>query len=377
MLYPGVHLYLFDLLLWFMIFITFKQALRKPYKVTPKNRNLGIFIITIYIIFSFWGDWFHYNKEIVSMHNGSGQGYEDVFNWIINHICFHYIVFRIIVWGGAFLLLYNTGKKLNLDIDLLLLFLGCGWLSLFAYARVTLAMTIMFWGYSIIFTSSKHKKFHQILGFIIICTAFFFHKTAAFGIAMILGGIVMAKINKKIVIPILVILPFLLVGVIRNYLVVFLFTGSEDFDSSLQMSVASGQGYLQKVSEESGLGAILRSFFEYSAYYLMAYLCILAFIDKRAEKMHPCMKTLSLICLLTIICASLFAFDLGLNTKVLYVRFLRFSIIPIILLMSYFYQIGFHRKIVKIVFISACCMTVYATLYTMYICYLGVDLVNM
>lgn len=375
MIYPNIFLIAQDLLFWVVVFVSFKQVLNKPYKTSLNNRRIGLLFILIYILFSFWGDWFHYNREVVLMHNGSGYGYEEIYNWIINNVTFHYLIFRIIVWGSSFILLWKTARRLRLNIDLILLFLGCGWISLFAYARVTLAMTIMFYGFSLIYAPSELTFFNRLIGFVLIFSSFFFHKSAAFGICMILCGIIASKLNWKLLLILLMLVP-LLIGIFRNYLTIFMANGGGDYDPSFQMSVTSGQRYLQQNSEDTGWGALIRFIFEYSAYYIMAFLCVLTIWGKKKQLMNKQMETLSIICLLIIICASIFAFDLGFNTKVLYIRFLRFAIIPSLLLMTYYYQIGFHRKIVKVIFISTCCMTVYATLYTIHLCNVGVDLVG-
>ncbi len=375
MIYPNIYIISLNLLFWLIIWGRFKSALNKPYLTSLDNRRVGLLFILIYILFSFWGDWFHYNREVVLMHQGRGYGFEDIYNWIINNIAFHYLIFRIVVWGLSFILLLKTVKKLHLNINLVLLFLGCGWISLFAYARVTLAMSIMFYGFSLVYVPQKHRITNWTIGIILIVSSIFFHKTALWGICMIIVGIIASKLNRRLLLCLMIFTP-LLIGVSRNYLTIFMTSGNVDFDSSFQMSVMSGQQYLKQDLEESGWGTLVRSIFENSAYYLMALLCIMNLWDKRCQRMPREMKTLSLICLFIIICATIFSFDLGYNTKVIYVRFLRYAIIPTLLLMSYFYQIEFHQRIVKLIFISTCCMTVYATLYTIYSCYLGADLVG-
>lgn len=351
-------------------------ALRKPYKVTQENRTIVVILIFIYIIFSFWGDWFHYNRDVILIKNGWETNLEDIYKWLINNICFHYLVFRILIWGTAFLLLWKTARNLHINIDLVLLFLGCGWMTLFAYARVTLAMSILYYGFSLLYINNRNSILYHILGILLICGSFFFHKTALFGIAMILLGFIGSKVNSKFLVGILLLTP-LLIGIVSNYLFQFVISEFDSSNTLIQQSSAAGKEYLQNDSEDSGLGAMIRSFFEYSSYYLMAFICLFSILSNR-NKIHisNAIKTLSTICLLTIASASIFAFDLGLNTKVIYVRFLRFSVIPIILLMAYFYQNSCYKKTVKLIFIVTCCMTVYATLYTMYLCRVGVDLIG-
>lgn len=375
MIYPSIYLIASNLIFWIIIYLCFQSALNKPYTVPKNNQILGLFFIIIYILFSFWGDWFHYNKQVVLLRNGGGYGFEEVYNWIIYNLSVHYIVFRVIIWGTAFILFYQTAKRLHLNINLVLLFLGCGWMPLFAYARVTLAMSMIFYGYSLIYIPKSHTIINRIIGIGLVLCSFFFHKTALFGILMLFLGIIASKFNKKILALILILTP-LLIGIMRNYLEIFMTSGSSEFGSGLEMSVTAGHRYLQYDSEETGIGSLIRYIFEYSADYLMAFLCILVLLSKKAKHMKKSMKTLSIMCLLTIICASIFAFDLGFNTKVLYIRFLRYSLIPEILLMAYFYQLSFHKKMVKTVFILTCCMTIYSTLYTIYLCNVGVDLVG-
>lgn len=369
MIHPNVLFISLNLVLWFCIYVCLSPALRKPYIVRKDNRQLGVFFILIYLLFCFWGDWFHYNDEFLLVKKGIGYGLEEIYNWIIENLCIHYLIFRIIVWWTAFLLLCLTTNNFNLNLNLTLLFLGCGWMTLFAYARVTLAMCVLFYGFSLFYGTQK-KIF---LGILLILSSFFLHKTAAFGIAMVLLGIVLSKLNPKLLVCLILLSP-ILIGVIKQLLFNFMLGGFDISNSSFEMSAMSGQRYLQKDSEESGLAALIRSFFEYSAFYTMSYVCFLTLLKRNSSKICQSMKTLSIIYMLIILCASIFAFDLGFNTKVLYVRFLRYALVPAVLLMTYYYQINFKKKLIKLIFILTCCMTVYATFYTIYLTYVGVDL---
>lgn len=119
MIYPNIIFIGSNIVLLFLIFLLMKNALIESKKVSVQNRTVAFLLIITYILFSFWGDWFHYNKAYVLFSTRKiNETFEDVYIWIISNLTINYISFRIIIWLGAFAIVWATCKRLLLDRDL-------------------------------------------------------------------------------------------------------------------------------------------------------------------------------------------------------------------------------------------------------------------
>ena len=78
-----------NLIIVVLCYYVLKPAYVYPCNLTKQSRNLGIFLIFTFTMFSFWGaDWFGYIVEYESVRTfGSLHTHlEDVYVWIIENI---------------------------------------------------------------------------------------------------------------------------------------------------------------------------------------------------------------------------------------------------------------------------------------------------
>ena len=95
-------------------------------EVSSGRLYFTLFMWFAFDVFSFWGsDWFHLYvryKEIMAGH----PTVEYIYTWIAFHLApFNYILFRIIVWGSAQLLLWDAFKRLSVSSHLVLAVFDC------------------------------------------------------------------------------------------------------------------------------------------------------------------------------------------------------------------------------------------------------------
>ena len=350
MIYPNIIFIGSNIVLLFLIFLLMKNALIESKKVSVQNRTVAFLLIITYILFSFWGDWFHYNKAYVLFSTRKiNETFEDVYIWIISNLTINYISFRIIIWLGAFAIVWATCKRLLLDRDLFLLFLGCCWISLFSYARVIVTMSLLYYGLALFVKPYNHHKIlSKIIGISIIGISFFFHKSALFGIFTIIVGYALSKFNRKIywILPLL--FPIVL-GIVYIFVEKFL-GGSFDSFFSNEGTVTTGKRYMQVEEHSQGIGALIRSMCEYALFYSITIMSFILLVTKKGLKIPSYMRTYMSVFLIVSIVSSVFAFNLGISTFVIFVRFMRFNIVPGILLMVYFYQSHYYSRLIRCLF---------------------------
>lgn len=343
-------------------YLVLKNSLRTPYHTTIGRYRLGVLLCLLFCLFSFWGtDWFHYLETYDIIRVGYETNLENVYVWIIQNSP-SYLFFRLVVWGIALYLFIKTTNNLSVSKELVLFFFSTIYIIWFAYARATLAMVIAFYGYSLI-TKNDHNLKSVVLGIVVLLSSYFFHKTSAFAIGVVALAMLLKRYSRYAIWILLITFP---VGILCAKIGVADFmmmdTGGEGDMSSY---MAAGQRYMEKDLYKQGIGAILSSILERMPYYLTMCLGI-GIIRQKQVKIPNDIKAFIVLQILIVLISSIFAFDLGMNTSTIYVRFLRFATIPTTIVMAYLYQCGYRPRFVKSTIILATCGTLYALLYSFY-----------
>ena len=193
---------LFNLVLFlFLLYFSYEG-----YRKNKQNYVTVIIGILLFSVYSFWGpDYFHYKEAFdVYKHSSDIFHLEEVYSYILKYSPF-YFVYRLIVWGGAFLLLYRASVRLGIDrIRFLFVFIAL-YLLRFSYARVTLAICMMVYGYSFLIKPLKSRVLSLIWGMAIIAASLYFHKSAV--IIAIAVPLSFVRINKFTTLFALILLP--------------------------------------------------------------------------------------------------------------------------------------------------------------------------
>lgn len=323
---------------------------------------LGIFL---FCLFSFWGrDWYGYLHYTDIFRKGYGQiSMEPFYVWLLSLIEGNYFLFRSIVWGGAIVFFYKTIKRTELNINLVL-YLFCGiYLIFFSYARATLCMAVIFFGYSLLY--SHRKKYNQLailIGISIIFAAFYLHKSSIFGIGAALISAIIMKRENKIFSSLLLLTPVII------FLLYYYFSSSGiafSESSTFADYTQAGNVYLAANMNYKGIGAMISTFLERLPYYLVSILCFLEIRQKK--RAIPRIVGSFLVMLIVIVFLStFFLIDFGVNTTTLYGRFLRFGQIPACIALAYFYQNNLYAKFVDRIIFIAFISTFYSLMYVTY-----------
>ena len=362
-----------DLLMLILAYLVMKPAIVSPYVVNGSRRTLGIIICFLFCLFSFWGaDWYGYIAEIavIKEFGASNSNMERFYIWLIENVSDNYLVFRTIVWGSALFLFLLTLRRLQIRFDLALLLFSTVWIIWFSYARVSLSMSILFFGSSLLYKPScRHKLLSYALGIAAIVCAFFLHKSSVFGISVVVLAILSQNKPKNISTVLLIAFPVfvLLAGYFINNLSL-LDIGDE---SDLSFYLEAGAKHLRKRGGGGGIGTFIQKLLERIPYYILAFYALKSMRSSSYYEMPKEIQLFVRILIYVVLFASVFAFNFGPNTRVLYSRFLRFAAIPAVIVLSYMLEHGMFNGWPRRIYHFALAGSFYSVLYMMYNAFVG------
>lgn len=358
----------FNLFLLVIIYMLMRRVLYYPYRVGKSNRQLAMFFALVFVLFSFWGsDWFHYLEDFPSLQNGDSRHMEDVYVFIAQKLSVGYISFRLVVWGTSLLMLYILIRRLSVNTDLALFFFLCIWLIWFSYARVSLAMVLVYLGASLLYKPFTPRVISYLSGGALLVVSIFFHKTAVFAIIIVLISLLGGVLNKRLFAILLLVFMCLASLFLSSFLMDFLTLDYSDGEV-LSNSIKYGQLYLTDTDGVSGIGAKLQRLLELLPYYSLAVICYMTLLKHEVDSdIAINMRALIFIVLISF----LLSFDYGLNTSVISIRFIRFAFIPSSVILAYIWKNKLYVKMTRMVYSIALLGTVYAITYSLYCSIVG------
>ena len=189
--------------------------------------------------------------------------------------------------GGVCLLLVKLiFDRLDVQKDLLwfmFVVFGVVWCS---YARVSLAMCLMYYGFTLLFKPYKYKYLSYLIALSAIVASYYCHKTALFGIVLVVLATLIRNFNRRSIVLLVLSVPIiymLLQTVISDYL---LFDATGD-DGSWNKSVVSAQGYMEREASVVGIGALLLKIVERSAYIVTGSMAAFMILKDKNNKRSP------------------------------------------------------------------------------------------
>lgn len=362
-----------------ILFILFLLLYTRPAFLTgnfsPSKTRITLFLCFVFCLFSFWGaDWFgYYSYFQMSRIEGTDRiAMEDFYLWLLNNICHSYLQFRIIIWGVALLFFYLTIKRLQLNIGIALFFFCSIYLIIFSYARVSLAISMMCYGFSLFLgKNGRTNFFHVLIGVSFIVLSFFLHKSAILGIAAIVATFVLMKFKRTGVILVLLAFP-LVIYLMNNFFAEYFFELAEGEEGILSTYAQAGSGHLEAKGNAFSIGGFIqKNILEQGPYYLLAFCCFREI--RRPSVIYP-KSIISFITLLFVIVISslIFVFDFGINTSTLFGRYLRFAQVPACIVLTYMYSNGIQKKMIKLVYSIGIFGVLYSLIYVLYNAYVSV-----
>lgn len=309
---------------------------------------LLLLMVALHILFPFEaGDYYHMME---SLHYKDFHAVEPIYEVIARFVGYNYILFRLVVWGGAFCLFLKTAKRFGLDIYKTAFLLYAMFIGIFDYARASLAMSMFFYGFSFVcIPINKRRLLSYMAGVAFMLASLLFHTSMTIVIASTM--ITFIPFNKRTIIVGILILavsvPFMntILGVIVDQAL--------GGDGRLNENIV---GYARQVTEEETYSTLewIRRWVCYSTLFIPIIILGYKFFLQRHKLPIPSsIKKLYKITLaVQIIAFSTLIIDL--KTFILFYRILYISMIPVAILFSYSRQQGFisHRLYKSVIILA-------------------------
>ncbi len=229
-----------------------------------------ILCVLIHLVFAFdGGDYFNY-YGIVALRNFEDGAQEPFYSWLADLLDYNYLLWRLVVWGGALLLFAITARRFALDPYKVVFLLYVMYINLFDYARATLGMAMFLFGLSFWCVPIDRYKFfsYLILGPLFMYASTFLHSSML--IACAASVVVFIKMGKTRLLVTLIVFSLLVTTLFSAYqnLLSSVLSSNDEYISNKAERYSSQEYYL---SDFSTLDQI-RKYWEYATIFLPAFI---------------------------------------------------------------------------------------------------------
>lgn len=231
----SLSLYLISLFVFLIsIFVAKPQITYRNLQRNNVRKGITAFFLLLIInsVFAFWSEDTYHSWQGFAEANRylyfKVEDYEEVYNWLAVAVGNNYFLWRACIWVPSCLFMYWTAKRLDLlNRNFLVAMLLFG--SFLSYTRGMLGHTMLLFG-AVLFLDKKSGNLMKILGLVLVCVSYFFHKSMYVNI--IFAVLALFPFGKKTVTISLIAFPFL--TTVATYLV--------DGISSGQIEMTLGKG---------------------------------------------------------------------------------------------------------------------------------------
>ena len=330
------------ILFWVLYIIPFLFLMVKAlYKknIFPKTITTYIFIIyfaLFAVLYCIGDDYFAY-RDWVYGRDFTFWTKEQVYVLLIL-LCkllptnYPYEVFRLIVWGGAIILVYFSARRYREELNpgMVVLFLFVLYCGSFCYARASLAMSVFFAGLSLFFYAQG--RLQKVLSMMLTVSSFFFHYEMIVGIALLpCLSIPFEKRKSRIFILVVFVIGLAVISyLLSNPQFVDILFGNDDMSDKIE-----------DFNDKEGGSFRVSTFVNYFKYYLLLFL-FSVYLKKNNEIEKFILGLYRITCGIIMV-ATIFAIVAGVRSTYTY-RILYISMIPLSIMLSYFYFNGYVKK---------------------------------
>ena len=305
------------------------------YSKDLKGEKLLFFIILIFAVTAWYaGDFFGYKKNVEEYTPGMQHFHlEKVYEFIILFTQKNYLLFRIIVWGGALTLFYSTSKACKVNPLLSLFYMFLLYATIFSYARASLAMAIYYFGVVVFSNGQKKRLFLLIvIGLLLIICSYFFHKSMLLMILIFVFYFV--PITRKTIIPSIIFVT--LIGyevdlLMNSFQGLLMSLDDIDLSERIEYNIEMADSREQINATLYGWIAIILQYFPFYVPFVMISFIML---QKRSGNIPMTMKGLYRITFATVVASTTMLLFSSQSLTYFY-RYLYMSFIPLTLLTIY------------------------------------------
>lgn len=325
-------------LLFFVLFILYivmyyKKCVTCPnWQQTKGSFCLLLFSLLLIIVVANGNgsDWFSYQGMVweYSFLEGAINYGEPIYWYIIKFVNRNYLLFRLVVWGGAFLVTCLSFRRFNVNVNVAVFALVSMYLCTFNYARATLGMACYFGGLSFVLKPLKKNKLINLLLIVLLFIgAYSFHHSML--TLLVFTIVVLLPVERPVIlVGLIVLLPVIASLISSNFNYIDRFG-----DEYLSNKVAGGVAH---VGEAANVYGMITNVINYGSFFLPLVVFSVA-LFKHHKKIEKSIIRLYRITL----CVSFFAISflfMGMNSLLLFYRHLYMTMIPLIILCTYFYE---------------------------------------
>lgn len=355
-----------DLVILVLLYLCMRPVLVNREALSVNRLRFSILLIVLFCVMATWsGDWYHYKAifDKLREHPSWSSHMEGIYDFLILYVCPSYLLFRLIVWGAALGLFGIAVKRLGLDANYAWCIFGLGFLPLFSYARVSIVPAMLIVGATLCFAPiTHHKGLSLSMGILVLFLSLFFHKTAFFGLIVMLFCFFVPQTTKNSWFYFM--LGFLVASIVLRF--VFQSILSLDFENEVAIS-----DFVEKTKNSSSsiiylnrsVGPLITILLEHIPYFLTAFL---AFKIQNQYEVPKALMTIIKFEFYMVVFSMLFLLDLGTSTSLLYGRFLRFCILPGVITLAYAREYGLYKKLTTTILAIAVVGSFYQIFYEMY-----------
>ena len=354
--------FIFLIMYFTLVLLYYGKCVTYPFgKTTHINKFLWFFslCLIIFVSASSNSDWYNY-QHLVWNYDFSLAAYshgEPIYGLIIKFVNHNYFLFRIIVWGSAFILTTLSFQRMNVNVNVAIFMLMAVFLLKFNYARATLSMSCYFLGLSYLLVPSKNRK---VLSFatvvLLFLGAYSFHHSI---LPVILLTITMffpfdkpfVTLSLLLILPILAIFLFSHFGLLENYI------GEQSYSRL--------DNYIDKESQSANIYGIIANIIKYGSF-VIPIVANSAIIYKNKDAVSIPMMRLYRVTISIVMFSMMFLF-MQLSSNVFAYRYLFMTFIPLTIISVYLYQNGFmNRKCFSIILLWGIIANTYDLLVGLY-----------
>ncbi len=249
-------------------------SIKREQSLLSNNVSVWIHIlILLFCAFAFWNtDYYHYRETLdtINSHYSYDDQYthiENIYMWIYDMCGRYYTLFRVVVWGVAYLFFILAAKKLEICNNLTFLLFTIIFLLTFSYARVSLGMASFF--LACIILLQKQNWFSNIIIAALLCVlSYFSHKSMIALLCLLPFSLI--KYNKWVWLLVMAIV-FVVVNKFSDQITVLLF-GSVDYmdeANDLYETFASASNYSEAhLYQRVGMGELVQNMLQYSSIFV-------------------------------------------------------------------------------------------------------------
>lgn len=300
---------------------------------------IGLFII----VYSVGGDFFHFYETIKNYDftPGAYNYGEPIYGILAKLTNRNYLLVRIIVWGGAYILYCKTAQNFGIPVYQAAVILFICYPLTFCYARVTAGMACYFYGLSVIITAKKEFRFIRVLlGVFFILISNLFHNSVI--ILVLMTPIIFIPFSKRNILIILISLPILVI--IAKYYFNSILTSITNYDEGIRAGKLDVYTEAPDNGEIKGIGVLLIETLSYLSFYIPIFVLLWNLFKHKNTKIMAKSAVFITRYLFGIVLASTIFFAFSMSASVLFYRVLYMSMIPICLLIC----ISYNEQLISI-----------------------------